>query len=56
MPVEGAAGVHRCRTPRRHPRPDGAFGSADLLRIHIGAYRVMYEISGQQIRVNVIHP
>lgn len=37
------------------PRPDGAFGSADLLRIHIGAYRVMYEISEKQIRVNVIH-
>jgi mRNA interferase RelE/StbE len=38
-----------------NPRPDGAFGSADLLRIHIGAYRVMYEISDQQIRVSVIH-
>ncbi|MFE7216079.1 type II toxin-antitoxin system RelE/ParE family toxin [Streptomyces sp. NPDC057611] len=38
-----------------NPRPDGAFGSADLLRIHIGAYRVIYEISGQQIRVSVIH-
>ncbi|MFJ5220710.1 type II toxin-antitoxin system RelE/ParE family toxin [Streptomyces sp. NPDC088354] len=37
------------------PRPEGAFGSADLLRIHIGAYRVMYQISQQQIRVNVIH-
>ncbi|MFD4144213.1 type II toxin-antitoxin system RelE/ParE family toxin [Streptomyces sp. NPDC058572] len=38
-----------------NPRPDGAFGSADLLRIHVGAYRVLYEISDQQIRVNVIH-
>lgn len=38
-----------------NPRPDGAFGSADLLRIHIGAYRVMYEINDQQIRVSVIH-
>lgn len=37
------------------PRPDGAFGSADLLRIHIGAYRVMYEISERQIRISVIH-
>ncbi|MER5913038.1 type II toxin-antitoxin system RelE/ParE family toxin [Streptomyces sp. NPDC001982] len=37
------------------PRPDGAFGSADLLRIHVGRYRVMYEISDQQIRVSVIH-
>ncbi|WP_327686494.1 type II toxin-antitoxin system RelE family toxin [Streptomyces sp. NBC_00467] len=38
-----------------NPRPDGAFGSADLLRIHIGAYRVMYEINDRQIRVSVIH-
>jgi mRNA interferase RelE/StbE len=38
-----------------NPRPDGAFGSADLLRIHIGVYRVLYEISDQQIRVSVIH-
>ncbi|WP_234042191.1 type II toxin-antitoxin system RelE family toxin [Streptomyces marianii] len=38
-----------------NPRPDGAFGSADLLRIHIGSYRVLYEINDQQIRVSVIH-
>ena len=37
------------------PRPKGAFGGADLLRIHVGVYRVMYEISDQQIRVSVIH-
>lgn len=37
------------------PRPDGAFGSAGLLRIHIGNYRVMYEISDRQVRVSVIH-
>ncbi|MDT9698807.1 type II toxin-antitoxin system RelE/ParE family toxin [Streptomyces sp. P17] len=37
------------------PRPDGAFGSADVLRVHVGRYRVMYEISDQQIRVSVIH-
>ncbi|MBT2511523.1 type II toxin-antitoxin system RelE/ParE family toxin [Streptomyces sp. ISL-98] len=37
------------------PRPDGAFGSADLLRIHVGIYRVMYEINDRQVRVNVIH-
>ncbi|WP_369384142.1 type II toxin-antitoxin system RelE/ParE family toxin [Streptomyces sp. cg36] len=37
------------------PRPKGAFGSADVLRIHVGAYRVMYEISDQQVRVSVIH-
>ncbi|MEV5011553.1 MULTISPECIES: type II toxin-antitoxin system RelE family toxin [unclassified Streptomyces] len=38
-----------------NPRPEGAFGSADLLRIHVGVYRVMYEISDQQVRVSVIH-
>jgi len=37
------------------PRPKGAFGSTDVLRIHVGAYRVMYEISDQQVRVSVIH-
>ncbi|MCM2392737.1 type II toxin-antitoxin system RelE family toxin [Streptomyces albipurpureus] len=38
-----------------NPRPKGAFASADVLRIHVGIYHVMYEISDQQIRVNVIH-
>ncbi|MFG3201994.1 type II toxin-antitoxin system RelE/ParE family toxin [Streptomyces sp. NPDC048192] len=37
------------------PRPDGAFGSADLLRIHVGAYRVVYEVGDRGIRVFVIH-
>ncbi|MGW0536559.1 type II toxin-antitoxin system RelE family toxin [Streptomyces sp. NPDC003032] len=37
------------------PRPKGAFGSADVLRVHVGGYRVMYEINDQQIRVSVIH-
>jgi mRNA interferase RelE/StbE len=37
------------------PRPKGAFGSADVLRIHVARYRVMYEISDQQVRVSVIH-
>ncbi|MFC9617334.1 type II toxin-antitoxin system RelE/ParE family toxin [Streptomyces sp. NPDC056910] len=37
------------------PRPEGAFGSTDVLRIHVGIYRVMYEISDQQVRVSVIH-
>lgn len=36
-------------------RPKGAFGSAGLLRIHIGIYRVMYEINDIEIRVSVIH-
>ncbi|EST27523.1 plasmid stabilization protein [Streptomycetaceae bacterium MP113-05] len=39
----------------RDPRPQGASGSANLLRIHIGVYRVMYEISDHQVRVTVIH-
>ncbi|WP_049564862.1 type II toxin-antitoxin system RelE family toxin [Streptomyces sp. SBT349] len=37
------------------PRPKGAFGSADLLRVHVGVYRVMYEIDGGWVRVSVIH-
>ncbi|AXK35138.1 type II toxin-antitoxin system RelE/ParE family toxin [Streptomyces armeniacus] len=37
------------------PRPRGAFGSADVLRIHVGAYRVLYEISAEDVRVSVIH-
>lgn len=37
------------------PRPADAFGSADVLRIHAGIYRVMYEISDRQVRVSVIH-
>ncbi|MGW0538209.1 type II toxin-antitoxin system RelE family toxin [Streptomyces sp. NPDC003032] len=26
-----------------------------MLRVHVGGYRVMYEINDQQIRVSVIH-
>ncbi|MFJ8726425.1 type II toxin-antitoxin system RelE/ParE family toxin [Streptomyces sp. NPDC093269] len=38
------------------PRPEDAFGNADVLRIHVGRHRVMYEISDQQeVRVSVIH-
>lgn len=37
------------------PRPEGAFGSAEVLRIHVGVYRVLYETSEPQIRVSVIH-
>ena len=38
------------------PRPAGAFpyGSPDLLRIRIGRYRVLYEITGQTIAVRHI--
>ncbi|MEU3598685.1 type II toxin-antitoxin system RelE/ParE family toxin [Streptomyces sp. NPDC006798] len=38
-----------------NPRPKGAFGSSDVLRIHVGIYRVLYEISDRQVRVSVIH-
>ncbi|WP_408055478.1 type II toxin-antitoxin system RelE family toxin [Streptomyces radicis] len=37
------------------PRPAGAFGSADVLRIHVGPYRVVYEISGAAVLISVIH-
>ena len=37
------------------PRPEGAFGSGDVLRIHVGIYRVMYEISDQRVHVGIIH-
>ncbi|WP_372449257.1 type II toxin-antitoxin system RelE family toxin [Streptomyces montanisoli] len=37
------------------PRPEGAFGSDEVLRIHVGLYRVMYEISDRRVRVSVIH-
>ncbi|PJM97834.1 plasmid stabilization protein [Streptomyces sp. CB01201] len=53
------AGVRQVFTAVDHlavePRPEGAFGSSDVLRIHVGVYRVLYEISDQQIRVSVIH-
>ncbi|MEU9197792.1 type II toxin-antitoxin system RelE family toxin [Streptomyces hundungensis] len=53
------AGVRQVFTAVDHltvePRPEGAFGSADVLRIHVGVYRVLYEITDQQIRVSVIH-
>ncbi|MFJ9703430.1 MULTISPECIES: type II toxin-antitoxin system RelE family toxin [Streptomyces] len=38
-----------------NPRPDGAFGAGGVLRIHVGRYRVMYEVDGRHIRVSVIH-
>jgi mRNA interferase RelE/StbE len=38
-----------------NPRPEGASGGNDVLRIHVGIYRVMYEISESHIRISVIH-
>ncbi|MFC6066813.1 type II toxin-antitoxin system RelE family toxin [Streptomyces ochraceiscleroticus] len=37
------------------PRPEGASGGADVLRIHIGRYRLMYEVIDRQVRISVIH-
>ncbi len=43
------------------PRPAGSFpyGSSDLRRLRIGRYRVMYEISGEEVVIGHIarrHP
>ncbi|MFF3313536.1 type II toxin-antitoxin system RelE/ParE family toxin [Streptomyces sp. NPDC002952] len=39
------------------PRPDGstAYGSPDLRRMHVGRYRVMYEITESTITIVIIH-
>ncbi|MFJ8477640.1 type II toxin-antitoxin system RelE/ParE family toxin [Kitasatospora sp. NPDC094011] len=39
------------------PRPAGSapYGSPDLRRIHIGQYRVLYEIVEQTVTIAVIH-
>jgi mRNA interferase RelE/StbE len=39
------------------PRPAGSFpyGSEDLRRIHVGRYRVLYEIHPVELKIVVIH-
>lgn len=39
------------------PRPPGTaeYGSADLRRMHVGRYRVMYEITNATLTIVVIH-
>ncbi len=39
------------------PRPPGSaeYGSADLRRMHVGRYRVMYEITEATVTIIVIH-
>ncbi|MCL2552379.1 MAG: type II toxin-antitoxin system RelE/ParE family toxin [Actinomycetia bacterium] len=39
------------------PRPPGTaeYGSADLRRMHVGRYRVMYEITNATVTIVVIH-
>ncbi|MGW2255923.1 type II toxin-antitoxin system RelE family toxin [Kitasatospora sp. NPDC001660] len=39
------------------PRPPGTaeYGSADLRRMHVGRYRVLYEITENTVTIVVIH-
>lgn len=39
------------------PRPPGttAYGSPDLHRMHVGRYRVLYEITDATVTIVVIH-
>ncbi|MFF1560707.1 type II toxin-antitoxin system RelE/ParE family toxin [Streptomyces sp. NPDC058279] len=39
------------------PRPEGSaeYGSPDLRRMHVGRYRVLYEISETTITIVVVH-
>jgi mRNA interferase RelE/StbE len=39
------------------PRPVGAaeYGSPDLLRMHVGRYRVLYEVSDDIVTIVVLH-
>ncbi|MEJ8653612.1 type II toxin-antitoxin system RelE/ParE family toxin [Streptomyces sp. MS1.AVA.3] len=39
------------------PRPEGTaeYGSTDLRRMHVGRYRVLYEITEETVTIVVIH-
>jgi mRNA interferase RelE/StbE len=39
------------------PRPEGttAYGSADLRRLHVDRYRLLYEVLETQVRFAVLH-
>lgn len=39
------------------PRPEGTaeYGSADLRRMHVGRYRVLYEITDATVTIVIIH-
>lgn len=41
----------------RDPRPERAhqYGSPDVLRIHIGRYRLLYEVRDAVVTVTVVH-
>ncbi|GHF10547.1 MULTISPECIES: type II toxin-antitoxin system RelE family toxin [Streptomyces] len=40
-----------------NPRPAGAaeYGSPDLRRLHVGRYRVLYEITERTVTIVIIH-
>jgi mRNA interferase RelE/StbE len=42
-------------TRDRHPETSIPLGSEDLRRIHVGRYRVMYEIDHDTATITVIH-
>ncbi|WP_267286785.1 type II toxin-antitoxin system RelE family toxin [Kitasatospora acidiphila] len=46
-----------CRRPCDSPHPPGtaAYGSADLRRMHVGRYRVLYEVTEATVTIVVIH-
>ena len=55
---EGLAAVFDVVDELAHdPRPATAFpcGGADLLRMRVGRYRVLYEIDDRVVRIEVIH-
>lgn len=55
---EGLAGVFDVVDDlAREPRPATAFpwGSADLLRLRVGRYRLLYEVDDRVVRIDVIH-
>ncbi|MEV6314087.1 type II toxin-antitoxin system RelE/ParE family toxin [Streptomyces sp. NPDC051776] len=39
------------------PRPVGArpYGSPDVLRVHVGRYRLMYEVADAVVTITVVH-
>lgn len=54
---EGLAGVFDVVDDlARDPRPATAFpwGSADLLRLRVGRYRLLYEVDDRVVRIDVI--
>lgn len=42
-------------TDRPRPRGSTPYGSEDLRRMHVGRYRVLYEITDETVTIVVIH-